>query len=45
MVYSFAYIYLMSAFAETIAWVCVALAQIALIAGSVCAWLYRAGEA
>jgi len=37
----FIFIAIMSAFAETIAWICVALAQIGFIAGAVVAWLYR----
>jgi len=44
MVYSFIYIYVMSAFAECIAWVCVAIAQLGLIGLSVGAWFSRANE-
>lgn len=43
-VYCLIYIYLMSAFAEVIAWVCVALAQLGFIGLSVGAWFYRASE-
>lgn len=41
LVYSFFYIYLMSAFAETIAWVCVVLIQVGLIGGSIMCWMMR----
>mmetsp|Transcript_16434 Transcript_16434/g.27865 ORF Transcript_16434/g.27865 Transcript_16434/m.27865 type:complete len:86 (+) Transcript_16434:606-863(+) len=41
-VYSFVFIYLMSAFAETIAWICITLIQLALIAVSVgCLFLWN----
>ena len=43
-VYCFIYIYLMSMFAETIAWICVALTQIALIGLAVGFWFLRAAE-
>ena len=44
-VYCFIYIYLMSLFAETIAWVCVAVAQLGFILVAVGAWFMRAAEA
>ena len=44
-IYSFIFIYLMSAFAEPIAWICVALAQLGLIGASIGAWFWRAGLA
>jgi len=44
MIYCFIYIYVMSAFAECIAWVCVAIAQIGLIGLSVGSWFARANE-
>ena len=40
-VYCFVYIYLMSAFAETIAWICVALIQLGLLLGSIGLFWYR----
>lgn len=40
-IYSFVFIYLMSAFAEPIAWICVVLAQLAFIGGAVGGWFYR----
>jgi len=40
-IYSFVFIAIMSAFAEIIAWICVALVQLGLIAGAVCCYLYR----
>jgi len=40
-IYSFVFIYLMSAFAETIAWICVVLAQLALIGASVVSYFWR----
>lgn len=40
-VYSFVFIYLMSAFAEPIAWICVVLAQLAFIGGAVAGWFWR----
>ena len=40
-IWCFIFIAIMSAFAETIAWVCVALVQIGLIGGAVGCWLYR----
>lgn len=43
-VYSFIFIYLMSAFAETIAWVCVALVQLGLLGGSIACWFMRASS-
>ena len=42
LVYSFLYIYLMSAFAETIAWIAVALVQLGLIGCTVGSYFYRA---
>ena len=41
-IYCFIFIALMSAFAETIAWVCVALVQLGLIGGGVICYLLRA---
>ena len=41
-IYCFIFIAIMSAFAEYIAWVCVALVQLGLIAGAVCCYLYKA---
>jgi hypothetical protein len=38
MVYCFIFIYIMSAYAETIAWICIALVQIGLIGASVGTW-------
>lgn len=40
-VYCIVYIYLMSIFAEQIAWLCVILVQLGLIAASYGAWIYR----
>lgn len=40
-IYCLIMIAIMSAFAEVIAWVCVALAQIGLIGGAVACYLYR----
>ena len=40
-IYCFIFIAVMSAFAETIAWLCVALTQIGLIGAAVACWLYR----
>lgn len=42
--YSFVFIYLMSAFAETIAWMCIILVQIGLIGVSAIMWTYRTDE-
>jgi len=42
--YCFIYIYLMSAFAETIAWICVAMAQLGFIGLTVGCWFYRDAE-
>lgn len=42
--YCFLYIMLMSYFAETIAWVCVGVAQIAFIGLAVAAWFMRSAE-
>ena len=44
-VYCFVYIYLMSLFAETIAWICVGVAQLGFILLSVGCWFMRAAEA
>lgn len=44
LVYSLALIYLMSAFAETIAWICVALAQAGFIFGAVLSYYHYVGE-
>ena len=43
-VYSFIFIYIMSLFAEYIAWFCIALTQLGLIAGAVGCWLLREDE-
>jgi hypothetical protein len=43
-IYSFVFIYLMSAFAEPIAWLCIVLVQIGFIAGTALAWMYRQTE-
>jgi hypothetical protein len=40
-VYCLAYIYLMSAFAEPIAWFCVLLLQVFLIGSTAALWMYR----
>jgi hypothetical protein len=40
-IWCFIFIAIMSAFAETIAWICVALAQLGLIAAAVVCYLYR----
>lgn len=40
-IYSFVFIYMMSAFAEPIAWVCVALAQLGFIGAAVGSWFWR----
>jgi hypothetical protein len=39
-VYSLVFIYLMSAFAEIIAWICVAIAQLGFILGAVVSFFY-----
>ena len=41
LVYSIGYIYLMSAFAECIAWVCIGLTQVGLIAGAITCYMMR----
>ena len=41
LVYCIGYIYLMSAFAECIAWVCIVLTQIGLIGGTISLWMLR----
>lgn len=43
-IYSFVFIYLMSAFAETIAWICVGLAQLSFIFATIACWMYRSSE-
>ena len=43
-VWAFIFIAIMSAFAEVIAWVCVALAQIGLIGGAVACFMYRSSS-
>ena len=43
-IYSFAFIYLMSAFAETIAWICVALIQLGLIGAAIAGWVLRSNS-
>jgi len=40
-VYCFAYIYLMSAFAECISWVCIVFTQIGLFGASIMCWMMR----
>lgn len=40
-IYCFIFIAIMSAFAETIAWLCVAVVQLGLIAGGVLCYMYR----
>lgn len=40
-IYCFIFIAIMSAFAETIAWLCVAVVQLGLIAGGVICYMYR----
>jgi hypothetical protein len=40
-IYCFIFIFLMSAFAETIAWLCVALVQLGLLVGVVACYLFR----
>jgi len=43
-IYSFVFIYLMSAFAEPIAWICIVLAQVGFVCGAVFGWMFRAEE-
>jgi len=43
-IYCFIFIYLMSMFAETIAWICVGTAQLAFILLAIGFWFMRAAE-
>lgn len=42
--YAFVFIYLLSAFAEPIAWICIVLVQLGLVGVTALMWTYRAEE-